>query len=203
MIFLTGRNRTFASGAYTTTSDNAPCVNSRGETRERGESSTQVAGKTKGARGSGRSSPVGACTGGPRGRCRVAVGYVGMSSPVAAWLVAGPGFLEAELEIGRLGQSRWREGRRAGAQDQALENAADHLGLVDGCQDPHASSAAIALEGVHGEHTAEKLRPWKPSLAGRGGNGRGAVRAEPPLSRRSFPKQGMPGYAGADWLPRP
>jgi hypothetical protein len=57
-----------------TTSDNAPSVNSWGETSERGESSLRVAGKTKGARGSGRSSPVGARTGRLRGRCLVAGG---------------------------------------------------------------------------------------------------------------------------------
>ena len=77
-----------------------------------------------------------------------------MSSPVVAWLIALPGLLEAKFEIGRLGGEGWREGRRAGVQAQAIEDATDHLGLFDGCQDAHAPAAAVASKGVHGEDTA-------------------------------------------------
>jgi hypothetical protein len=40
-------------------------------------------------------------------------------------------------------------------QTQAIEDTADCVRLVDGCQDPHPAAAAIASEGVHGEDTVE------------------------------------------------
>ena len=82
----------------------------------------------------GRSSPLEARLVSRAGRCLVATAAVRVCSFVASWLVAGPGLLEAELEIGRLARGGCCQWRRARAEAQALEDAADHLRLVDGCQ---------------------------------------------------------------------
>jgi len=44
----------------------------------------------------------------------VAGGAVKISTSLAVWLVSEPGLLEAELEVGRLRGTGWRQGRCAG-----------------------------------------------------------------------------------------
>ena len=128
-----------------------------------------VAGNTSGAAIRRRTSPVAACRGRTGRRPRRGGGgrvAASSSSSVVVWLVAGPGVLEAELEIGRLRRRRGGQGRRTRAQAQAVEDCPRDLWLIDRRQDSH-SPAAVTLECVHGEHAAQELRPRESPRAER------------------------------------
>ena len=105
-------------------------------------------------------APVAAagCTCGGRG------GGVTPSGAGAGSVVVDGELPEARLELYRLSRSRcqrWSPGR----QVQAIQNGADHFGILDGRQVPEPPATARTRECIGSEHSLEQLGPREPACA--------------------------------------